>query len=88
MEKLLTVEGLDVNVRDSVGSTPLMLAVVAPPAYYDMMIMLVNAGADMEIKDNMYGDTAACTASIYMWDNRNTPLKVSRILYSADNFHE
>lgn len=48
--KLLIKYGAEVNVQDSMKQTPLMLA--ANSSQYDMVFLLLNAGADPTVEDN------------------------------------
>ena len=75
LEKILTIEGLDIEARlSNSGGTALDIAVLSNPSGFDMMRMLVNTGADIEARSQ--NQTAACLASIYLFDKRNPPLKV------------
>ena len=74
LEKILMVDGIDPNVRVSDGSTPLQMAVHASASNYDMMRILVNAGAELEARDFM-NDTAVCIAAY--WEKKNPPIDVS-----------
>ena len=76
LEKILTVKGVDVNVRTSDGYTALQTLIHVPASKFEMMRMLVNAGADLEAR-NSYGNTAACIAVMFLEDSKNPPLKVS-----------
>ena len=78
MEKLLTIEGIDVNVKTSLGFAPIHGAAQASPSKYDMMRMLVNAGADLEARTNS-NDTAACR-SIHT-NKKNPAVKVNKYRY-------
>ena len=73
MEKLLTIEGIDVNAQTSVGSAPIHGAANAPSHKYDMMRMLVKAGADLEARNDI-NTTAACLSAMdYPGYNKKNP---------------
>ena len=69
--------GLDVNVKTAVrmSHTPLHAAVSSSPDKYEMIRMLVNAGADIDARDHN-NDTAACFSAYTLRDPKNPPLQV------------
>ena len=73
LEKLVIVDGLDLNVKNSEGKNALHLAVGTSSSDYDMIRMLVNAGADLEARDYK-NNTAACRAALN--ENKDPPIKV------------
>ena len=75
MESLLKIEEIDVNVRLSTGETPLHDAVYSHPSKYDMMRMLVNAGADIEAR-NIWDSTPACDAVGSHYKTQTMPIEV------------
>ena len=83
MEKLLAIEGIDVNVKTSVGFAPIHGAANAPPSKFDMMRMLVDAGADIEAR-NDWNDTAACRSvhDYIGYNKKNPPIQVNMLCKS------
>ena len=71
------IDGINVNVKTSVRAsyTPLHEAVGSSPSKYDMIRMLVNAGADIDARDHN-NDTVACFTTSEIRDPKNPPLKV------------
>ena len=77
MEKLLTIEEIDLNVKTSLGDTPLHFAVFSPPSKHDMMRMLVNAGADIEAR-NSWNNTPACLSVGTEYKSQPMPIEVHK----------
>ena len=80
LEKLLNLGGIDVNVKTAVrfSHTPLHAAVGSSPDKYDMIRMLVNAGADIDARDHN-NDTAACFTAMGIEDPKKPPLQVNNL---------
>ncbi|OQV17462.1 Palmitoyltransferase ZDHHC17 [Hypsibius exemplaris] len=65
-------KGLDVNLRDQFGMTPLMWSTKVSAV--DPARLLINMGADVNLKDRMHGNTAL------HWAALNTNISVCQLL--------
>ena len=65
--KALIARGADVNLKNTVGATPLMTAVMSRGATVENVKLLLAAGADVNARDNK-GQTALTFVDIYVSD--------------------
>jgi ankyrin repeat protein len=85
--KSLIAEGVDVNAADEYGITRLMQSVAGDPEvspdYWEIMRLLVKAGADVNVRDNN-GETPLTLARTYQESEGGKTVRILQELGAAE----